>query len=196
VLIPRPETETLAEIAGEYLKSNPRGTFADWCAGSGCLAVTLLAENLDCSGYAVDISPGALEVVATNAKRHGVSERLTRIENGDPAQVTEIPAASLDMIVANPPYIPSGDVAALERQVREFEPSLALDGGDDGLDIFKILLAGLPRLMKPGAPLLFETGGGGQPELIAELGGRNLTLEKIIPDHRGIERFMIWRRTV
>ena len=195
VLIPRPETETLVEIAGEYLTDNPRGAFADWCAGSGCVAATLLAENPNCSGYAVDVSPGALKVAAINARRHSVDDRLTLIENGDPARVTEIPDESLDLVVANPPYIPSGEVAELERQVREFEPSLALDGGADGLDVFKILLAGLPRLMKPGASLLFETGGGKQPGELISWTPRGLSPEKIFRDHRDIERFVMWRRT-
>jgi release factor glutamine methyltransferase len=101
------------------------------------------------------------------------------------------------MAVANPPYVPSGAIVTLESQVGDYEPREALDGGADGFDVYRLLLRGLPRFLKPGAALFFETGGGEQPGEIAEIAARaapSLALEKVLKDHREIARFMLWRK--
>jgi release factor glutamine methyltransferase len=195
-LIPRPETETLTELADGFLKKTGRGVFADWCAGSGCIAVTLCADNPGFVAFAADSSRDALTSARGNAELHGVADRITFVECEDPA-AAPIKPESLDMAIANPPYIPSGAIVTLESQVRDYEPREALDGGVDGLCVYRLLLGGLPRFLKPGASLFFETGGGGQPDEIAETAAReapSLRLEKVFKDHRGIMRFMLWRK--
>jgi release factor glutamine methyltransferase len=197
VLVPRPETEILAGLAGEFLKRNPKGVFADWCTGSGCIAVTLLAENSECRAYAVDSSGDALAVAKRNAAMYAVGGRVTFVMCANPLDQRFIEPGSLDLVVANPPYIPSGALEALEPQVREHEPVAALDGGADGLDVFRALLRGVPRLMRHGAPLLVETGGGSQIEAIIDAAASlapELSFENVFCDHREIVRFMLWHK--
>ncbi|MCL2683956.1 MAG: peptide chain release factor N(5)-glutamine methyltransferase, partial [Synergistaceae bacterium] len=196
VLIPRPETEILTSIADGLLRDIPNGAFADWCAGSGCICVTLLAQNSGCHAYAVDVSNDALDVARINARRHLVDDRLSFVRCGNPLEADEIAPSSLDMIVANPPYVLSSEIDKLECQVRDHEPALALDGGDDGLEIFRSLLPGLPRLMKPGGAFLCETGGEAQAEEIVQLAedvSPELSFDSIWRDQRGIRRFLLWR---
>ncbi|MDR1650842.1 MAG: peptide chain release factor N(5)-glutamine methyltransferase [Synergistaceae bacterium] len=199
VLIPRTETEILAEIASGLLTKDG-AVFADWCTGSGCIAVTLLAERPSSRGYAADVSAGALDTARRSAALHGVESRIEFIQCEDPDGAEGIiPRDSLDLVVMNPPYIPSETIKTLEVQVRDYEPRLALDGGPDGLDVFRKLLPGIPGLMKPGAPLAAETGGGGQLRELRALAERtapDLEFVNILPDHRSIDRFMLWRKRV
>jgi release factor glutamine methyltransferase len=195
-LIPRPETEILTGFADGFLKKIRNGTFADWCTGSGCIAVTLCADNSGFTAFAADSSLAALDIARDNAELHGVADRITFIGCGNPAAAPIAPE-SLDMAIANPPYIPSGEIGTLEPQVKDHEPREALDGGTDGFSVYRLLLRGLPCFLKPGAALFFETGGGGQPGKIAEIAVReapSLTLEKILKDQWEIERFMLWRK--
>jgi release factor glutamine methyltransferase len=198
VLIPRPETETAVCMADAYLKRLGKGVFADWCTGSGCIAITLLADNPGFEAYATDVSPGALEVAGYNARLHGVGDRVKFIECGDPAEVSAIAPASLDMIISNPPYIPESAIVTLETQVRDHEPRTALDGGPDGLRVIRLILSHLPFFMKRGAHLFLETGGGGQTDEIAAVGrdiAGGMALDEIFEDHREIKRFMVWRKS-
>jgi len=198
VLIPRPETEMLTELAAELLRDG--AIFADWCTGSGCIAVALAARNAEARAYAADISGAVLDVARRNAVLHGVADRISFIECASPREAAgEIAPESLDLIVTNPPYIPTEIINTLETQVKDHEPRAALDGGGDGLDVCRALLADLPRFMKPGSRLIAETGGGSQAEelsALAEHMSPELALEKIFPDHRGIERFLLWRKRI
>ena len=197
VLIPRPETETLTCLADASLKRLGKGVFADWCTGGGCIAITLLADNPGFEAYAADSSRDALDVAEYNARLHGVSDRVKFIECGDPAETSAITPASIDMIISNPPYIPASAIETLETQVRDHEPRAALDGGPDGLRVVRLILSRLPFFMKRGAPLFLETGGGDQTDGIAAI-GRDIAdcmiLDEIFEDHRGIKRFMVWRK--
>ena len=150
-LIPRADTERLCELAIEGL---PRGAhFADLCTGSGAIAVTLLSERPDTTALATDISEGALSVAAENAARLGVSDRLT-LSRSD--LLTEIPEGRFDAIVSNPPYIPTADLDGLSPEVGH-EPSIALDGGADGLVFYRRLLS-LGELLTEDGFFLFECG--------------------------------------
>jgi release factor glutamine methyltransferase len=187
----------LTGLADEFLKRSPNGVFADWCTGSGCIAATLLAENGGWRAYAVDSSGDALAVAKRNAAAHAVGDRVTFVMCADPSCQRLIEHGSLDLVVANPPYIPSGALETLEAQVREYEPTVALDGGADGLDVFRALLRGAPRLMRHGAPLLLETGGGLQIEAIKDAAGSiapELSFENVFCDHRETVRFMLWHK--
>jgi release factor glutamine methyltransferase len=153
VLIPRPETETLVEEAITFARSNfpsCNPVVADIGTGSGAIAVSL-ARSLPKSGvYGVDISPRALDIAALNCIRHNVRVELLA---GDLLAPLSEP---VDMIVANLPYIADGDIAGLSDEIREYEPAVALAGGEDGLDIVRRLIVDAPQRLKPGGALLVE----------------------------------------
>jgi release factor glutamine methyltransferase len=183
--------------ADRYMKKiRGPGMFADWCTGSGCIAITLASENPLWTAAAVDSSREALAVALRNARRHDVQDRITFIECADPSEAAKIiRPGSLDLVVSNPPYIPTHEIESLEKQVREYEPYAALDGGHDGLSVIRLLLLGLPRYMKDGAPLIMETGGEDQARILAEAEAGSYAGLKFLrnfKDHRGIARFMLW----
>lgn len=150
VLIPRPETETLVDLA---LARRP-ATVVDVGTGSGCIAVTLAVRLPEVLVCAIDISPAALAVAQRNVERHSVADRV-RLMVGDVLNPRPSPA---DLIVSNPPYVPSGDYGSLPPSVRDYEPRLALEGGSDGLALVRQLLAQAPAALKPGGGILVEIG--------------------------------------
>ncbi len=159
VLIPRPETELLAERAWTFLASRPVSTSAlDYGTGSGCLAIALATRHPTAVVHALDISALALAVARVNAARHGVEDRIVFHTGDGFAALPE--TVRFDLIVANPPYIPTGEIAALQPEVREHEPRAALDGGPDGLDFIRKLAAGAGRWLKPGGRIMLEFGDG------------------------------------
>ena len=162
VLIPRPDTEVLVEEALQRL-SGP-GRILDVGTGSGAIAIAIAHERPEARVEAVDLSPSALAVARGNAEANGVAERVT-LSQGD---LRQLQGAGYDLVVSNPPYIPSADLAALMPEVREFEPLLALDGGADGLSAYRLLAAQARALLKPGGWLLLEVGIG-QAEAVTEL---------------------------
>jgi release factor glutamine methyltransferase len=137
VLDPRPDTETVVELALEIIKSarldDKALRIADIGTGSGILIVTLLAELPLASGVATDVSPAALEVAQRNAERLGVASRASFVATRGLDGCDE----AFDLIVSNPPYIPSGEIPGLGPEVRDYDPMLALDGGPDGLDVYR-----------------------------------------------------------
>jgi release factor glutamine methyltransferase len=151
VLIPRPETETLVGLALRRARSLHRDgegvRIADIGTGSGCIAITLAAELPGAGLTATDLSEAALGVAAGNVQRHRVGDRVALVRGSwcEPLQGREF-----DIVVANPPYIASAELAGLARDVREREPALALDGGGDGLDAYRALLPCLATVLAPG----------------------------------------------
>lgn len=133
-LIPRPETEMLAEIAIKNLPRN--GVLLDLCTGSGCISVAVLNNRPDVTAYAVDISQEALQYAKKNAEYHNISSDRLKLINADIYEYT--PAVFPDVIVSNPPYIKSADMETLSPEVKN-EPFIALDGGHDGLDFYKLI---------------------------------------------------------
>jgi release factor glutamine methyltransferase len=164
VLIPRPETETLVDLAlgkVEGLRSvlskvEGRLSLADVGTGSGCIAIALAVHAPQARIMALDLSPDALDVARANAGRHGVADRITFLQSD---LLAALPKA-VDLIVANPPYIAADEWPGLPREVREHEPQLALDGGPDGLDVIRRLLEQAPARLRPGGALLVEIGAG------------------------------------
>jgi release factor glutamine methyltransferase len=149
VLIPRPETEQLAELA---LSALPEGGVAlDLGTGSGALAIALALGRPGAAVTAVDLSPGALEVARANAAALGAAVTFLAGDLYAPVEA----GAGFDVIVSNPPYLPSGELPGLQREVQR-EPRLALDGGADGLDLLRRVVAGAPARLKPGGTLLLE----------------------------------------
>lgn len=150
VLIPRPETETLVDLA---LARRPE-TIVDVGTGSGCIAVALAARLPQTTVCAIEISPAALAVARRNVERHDIADRV-RLIAGDVLNPRPSPA---DLIVSNPPYIPTGDCASLPTSIRNHEPRQALDGGPDGLAVIRRLLAQAPAVLKPEGVLMVEIG--------------------------------------
>jgi release factor glutamine methyltransferase len=188
VLVPRPDTEILVE---ETLKrSSADAAILDVGAGSGAIAIALAYELPGAAVVGVDISPAALEVAAENARRNGVDGRV-RFQDADLARLPEGP---FDLIVSNPPYIPSGDLAALMPEVRDFEPRLALDGGRDGLDSYRLLACQAPGLLRPGGWLLLEVGIGQATAVRELLAGAGLLDLFSRDDYAGIPRVVGGRK--
>lgn len=150
-LIPRPETELLVGQALDWLRTNPdRRWAADVGVGSGCIAVTLASHVTDLRVIATDISMPALQVARDNARRHHVYDRVDFIHSNS----IPVAANSLDLICANPPYIPTTTLESLP--VARWEPRLALDGGADGFDCIRQVLLEARRTLSPGGRVLFE----------------------------------------
>lgn len=154
VFIPRPETEVLVD---EALKALPRGGVAiDLCTGSGAVAVCLAFERPDVTVFATEISPASAAVARANAERAGVADRVTVVTGDLFAPLSAESKGSVDVVVANPPYIPSGDMPALPAEVAAFEPHLALDGGPDGLAVARRIIDDARAWLRPGGVLLME----------------------------------------
>ncbi len=166
VLIPRPETEHIVDAVLALYDAACAFTFADLGAGSGALAVALATHRPDSWGIAVDVSWPALETASANAARHGVENQVQCVlaDFG----CLPVPPASLDVIVANPPYIPAQEHAALSREVKAYEPSLALTPGPTGLEAAQKIVPEAGRTLKPGGRLFMESAWD-QAESIAAL---------------------------
>lgn len=152
VLDPRPETETLVELA----LAAPFARVLDLGTGSGCLLVTLLAERPAAQGLGTDISEAALEVARGNASRLGVADRASFRRSDWFAEVS----GAYDLIVSNPPYIAAGEMPGLAPELRRWEPRGALTDGGDGLSAYRAIAAGAPAHLAPGGRLIVETGAG------------------------------------
>lgn len=158
-LIPRPDTELMVETALQLLKDNPHPKLVDVGTGSGAVAVSLAHFVPSLQVTAVDISADALAVAQQNATQHQVHQRMEFILGNLLTPLLAQDTDPVDIITANLPYVPSGDIPGLSREVH-CEPTLALDGGPDGLDLYRILLPQAETLLKPGGHLLIEIGPG------------------------------------
>jgi release factor glutamine methyltransferase len=167
VLIPRPATESLVMRALEVIRPLPAPRLVDVGTGSGCIAVSIAKQHSRATIVAVDVSNDALAVARSNAERHGVADRIA-FRAGD--VFADLPATEVfDVIVANPPYIPTATRATLAPEVRDHEPRAALDGGPDGFAVIDRLLAGAPDRLTPGGWLLIEVGFDQEAEAVRRL---------------------------
>ena len=164
VLIPRPDSESIVELALELMRGRPPKRFADVGTGSGALACALAQEFQTARGVASDQDEAALELAHENLKALGFAERI-EIRHGDLLSALKEP---VDLLVANLPYIPTGELEQLPLDVRGFEPLRALDGGRDGLAIIQRMVGGLDRILAPGAWALLEVGAG-QAEAVEKI---------------------------
>ena len=185
VLIPRPETELLCEWALELLKDHSSPRILDLCCGSGCIGITLKAELPSASVTLSDISPDALDLAAENASLLGADVALCRSD-----LLEAFSGTSFDLIISNPPYIPSADCDTLQEEVLR-EPRLALDGGKDGLSVYRrIVREAFPRL-SPGGFLLMELGIGEDEAVSALLSDYGYESIQIREDLSGIRRMIL-----
>jgi release factor glutamine methyltransferase len=155
-LVPRPDTETLVEVALDRTRARSMyGRALDLCTGSGCVAIALARSRPTWRITASDISPEAASLAWENTRRNGAAFSL-RVVTGDLYQ--PLAGERFELVTANPPYIPSAELASLAPDVRDFEPRLALDGGPDGLDVVRAVVAGAARHLEPNGVLAVEVG--------------------------------------
>jgi release factor glutamine methyltransferase len=194
-LVPRPETETVVEVALAAVDANGPRTqalcIADLGTGSGALLLALLSELPNARGIGTDISIEALMMARTNARRLGMTgAAFVACDVASPLH------SSFDLIVSNPPYIASGELTALAPEVRAFDPLSALDGGPDGLDCYRSLTASAPMLLRPGGALVVEIGAGQSDDVAQLFAAAGLAVAAPHPDLNGIPRVLLARKTV
>lgn len=186
VLIPRPETELLAERAIALLRKEKHSPLAlDMCCGSGCLAVSMALGVPDADVHAADLSEGALSVTALNAERLHARVTLHQGDLFDAVSIHQI----YHVIVSNPPYIPAADCLKLQEEVRR-EPLMALDGGTDGYDFYRRIAMDAPWFLQPGGTLLMEVGYGQAERVMALCKDAGLTPIAIHQDYQHIDRMV------
>jgi release factor glutamine methyltransferase len=193
-LIPRPETEVLAQMGWEFLRQHPSATPTafDFGTGTGCLPISLAVNCPRAQIWAGDISDEALTLARANAAKHGAQERVQFIQSDGFAGLTA--EQRFDLIVSNPPYIASAEIATLQPEVRDFDPRLALDGGTDGLEFYRILAGQGGARLNPGGKIMVEFGDG-QAVAIAEIFSReNWVVEAIRQDYSPRDRFLLAKR--
>jgi len=159
-LVPRPETELLAELGWQFLSTlNPQPpTALDFGTGTGCIAIALASKCPDAKISALDVSPEALLLAKQNAAANKVAGKIKFLEtNGFAALPQDKP---FDLIISNPPYIPSAEIATLQPEVRDFDPRRALDGGADGLDFYRLIALQAAAFLEPGGKVILEFGDG------------------------------------
>jgi len=192
-LVPRPETETVVEAALAAIDvAGPRaavGRLADLGTGSGALLLALLAELPGAIGIGTDISAGALLVARDNARRLGL-DRASFVACTMAAAL----GGPFDLIVCNPPYITSGDIAALAPEVLNFDPRPALDGGADGLDFYRMIAATVPALLRPGGALVVELGAGQAQTVVGLFAAAGLASSPPLTDLGGVPRALLARK--
>lgn len=196
VLIPRPETELIVE---HVLARNraPRPLIIDVGTGSGCIAIALAVHLPTAHLLALDISESALAVARRNAERHGVAERIEFLQSDlFSALHQQKPPVQADFIVANPPYIADSEAATLPRDVREYEPAVALFAGKDPLGFHRRLLHESPRFLAPGGFLICEMGYGQYPQIQAIIDASVWRVVEVAKDLHGIERTLVLERSV
>lgn len=155
VLVPRPDTETVVETALAAFPEGMSFNMVDMGVGSGAILLSVLAERPGAKGLGTDISEEALAVARDNAANLGLSDRAAFLRTGWADGLAD---ASFDLVVSNPPYIRSEEIAELDQEVREHDPHLALDGGTDGLDAYRLLVPETRRILKPMGVFVVETG--------------------------------------
>lgn len=187
VLIPRPETELIVEAAIEILREKKNPIFCEIGVGSGCISVSILHEIKTAKALGLDISGKALKIAKTNAEHNGVSDRI-KLEVSNVFEILN--NQKFDLIVSNPPYVPSEDFVSLQREVRDFEPRVALTDDKDGLSIIEKIIFDAPDFLKPDCFLLVEIGFN-QLRAVREMFSEEIwrTVE-FLPDLQGIPRIL------
>lgn len=187
VLIPRSDTEVLAGEAIRWLQTQQDARVLDLCAGSGCVGLAVASQVHACRVVLGEKSEAALRICRQNIRRSGLLGRVTPM----PADALEPPTRQLgefDCIVCNPPYIPTQDIETLDVSVRDYEPRMALDGGEDGLDFYRAISENWREALHPGARLYFEVGIGQADSVLRIMRRQGFGELEIVPDTAGIPR--------
>jgi release factor glutamine methyltransferase len=189
VLVPRPETEGLVEWAVEVLGGRPDPVVADLGTGSGAIACAIARALPAVEVLAVEISVGALAVASRNVRALALSSRVRLLAGDLFAPLGSIPR-SLDLVVANPPYLPSAVISSLPPEVSRHEPRAALDGGPDGMAVIRRIVTGAPAVLKPGGWLLMEIGEEQAGPLASLMAAEGFSGIRARRDWNGVERYI------
>lgn len=191
VLIPRMDTEVLVDTAKEFLTGKKMDArILDLCCGSGCIACALAKELPATKLIAVDISPSALQVCRENAALNRLNSRVLCMQ-ADALSAPPLGIGMFDMIVSNPPYIPSAEILTLDSSVRDYEPVWALDGGEDGLKFYKGIIKHWKTVLRPGGLILLEVGEGQAEEVRDMLLSGGFSDAECRQDSAGVDRVVI-----
>ncbi len=187
VLIPRPDTETLAEEAIRYCRTLGECRVLDLCAGSGCVGLAVGAQVSQAKVVLGEISDAALKICRQNIRRNGLSGRVVPLR-ADAREKPDKTLGEFQCIVSNPPYIPRGDIGGLDGSVRDYEPHLALDGGEDGLDFYRSITEKWRDCLSAGGRLYFEVGIGQADQVLRIMRAQGFGDIQIVKDARGVAR--------
>jgi release factor glutamine methyltransferase len=192
-LVPRPETELLAELGWQFLSTinHQPSTVLDFGTGTGCIAIALAAKCPEARITALDVSPDALALAKQNAEQNNVADRIEFLHGDGFAALTT--GAQFDLIISNPPYIASAEIETLEPEVKDFDPRAALDGGADGLDFYRRLAAEAKPFLKPGGKIMLEFGDGQAEEIKKILEAEKWIVEAVREDYSQRARILIAR---
>ena len=194
VLIPRPETEVLVGVVLELLRDQESPRVADLGCGSGAIAIAVASEHGGARVTAVDVDPAAVALTADNAEAAGVAARV-QVLQGDLFAPLDQASTGFDVIASNPPYVRHDDIATLEPEVRDHEPHLALDGGEDGLVLYRRIIEIAPLYLAESGHLVLELGHKQDQDVSALVGARpDLELIQVRQDLSGIPRVLVARR--
>ena len=191
VLIPRPETEQIIEETLKLIKKNTSKRVLDVGTGSGCIILSIVKERPKCHATAIDLSKKALNVAIINAKMHHLANKIKFIN----INIDKFKSYKYDFIVSNPPYISTYDLKRLDRDVRLFEPSLALDAGIDGLTEIKKLIFRSKNLLKKNGKLIFEIGRNQVVKVVQLLNNNGFYVNKVCKDIQSYPRVIITTKT-
>ena len=187
VLIPRPDTEVLVEQAVAYCDILPECRILDLCAGSGCIGLAM-ASRLPRSRVVLgEYSDAALKICRQNIRRNSLSGRVVPMQV-DARNMPERALGEFDCIVSNPPYIPRADIAGLDVSVKDYEPHLALDGGEDGLDFYRAISEKWKEVLRPGGRLYFEVGIGQADSVLRIMRAQGFGDIQVVKDYHDIPR--------
>jgi release factor glutamine methyltransferase len=191
-LVPRPETELLAEFGWKFLVTRHSSpvTVLDFGTGTGCIAIALAVKCPTAKAFALDVSAEALALAKQNAEANKVSERIEFLP-GDGFKA--LPETRFDLLISNPPYIASAEIETLQPEVRDFDPRAALDGGADGLDFYRMLANQGKNFLKPDGKIMLEFGDG-QAEAIKKIfESEKWIVEAVQEDYSHRARFLVAR---
>lgn len=191
VLVPRPETELLVERAVKFLRDRRTPRVFDFGTGSGCIPISIAKEVPLSHVWSVDVSEAALSIAKTNAGRNGVTDRVQFL-HGDGFDVLDH-GQRFDLIVSNPPYIPTSDLEDLQPEVRDHDPKLALDGGEDGLDFYGRLARSSAQWLVPDGKIMIELGYDQSAAVGALFESEMWIVENVLDDYSRIPRILIAR---
>ena len=187
VLIPRPDTEVLAEQAIGYVQSQGPCRVLDLCAGSGCIGLAVASQAPQCRVVLGELSDGALKICRQNIRRNGLSGRVVPMQ-ADALEKPEKSLGDFQCIISNPPYIPRADIGGLDTSVKDYEPHLALDGGDDGLDFYRAISEKWKDALNPGGRLYFEVGIGQADSVLRIMRAQGFGDIQVVKDYHDIPR--------
>ena len=189
VLDPRPETELIVEIANKYIKKNDVKNILDLGTGSGCILLSVLKENKMINGLGIDLSKEAINIAQKNSKKLQVEKQSNFLISNWMESIN----FKFDIVVSNPPYIASKDIKKLPKDVKKFDPLISLDGGEDGLSCYRLIVKDLKRVITKNAIIIIEIGCN-QSKLVEEIFKKNdFKLVKKYNDINGLDRVLTFQ---